>query len=120
RIGVRWTRLVMAAMAITAVAGCDRLKTELLAPQNPGLVDPSAVGSPAAAMALRVGALGRFKQVQAGESIWQMAGTLADEYKNADFEVGRIATDQRIADPQVANWNYGPVTQSRGYVRDAI
>ena len=56
--------------AIAVAAGCDRVKHELLEPQNPGLVDPSAVGSPTAALALRVGALGRYKQVQAGESIW--------------------------------------------------
>lgn len=118
----RWS--ILAGLAtVLLVAGCDRLKTELLAPQNPGLVDPSAVGSPTAALALRVGALGRFKQVVNGngsETTWQMGGTLADEYKNADFEVGRIAADQRITDPLVHNWNYGGVTQSRGFIRDAI
>ena len=105
--------------AVVVLTGCDRIKTELLAPQNPGLVDPSAVATPAAALALRVGAIGRYKQVQAGESIWQMGGTLADEYKNADFEAGRIAADQRLTDPLIS-WNYGEVTRSRGYVRDAI
>lgn len=105
--------------AVAFLTGCDRLKTELLAPQNPGLVDPSAVASPAAALALRVGAIGRYKQVQAGESIWQMGGTLADEYKNADFSEVRIAADKRITDPLIS-WNYGEVTRSRGYVRDAI
>ncbi|MDB4914513.1 MAG: hypothetical protein JWM95_2157 [Gemmatimonadetes bacterium] len=115
----RWV-LGIGFTAAALVAGCDRAKAELLAPQNPGIVDPTAVANPTAALALRVGAIGRFKQVQSGESIWQMAGTLADEFKNADFEVGRIATDQRIADPAVANWNYGGVTQSRGFVRDGI
>ena len=106
--------------AIVLVAGCDRVKAELLAPQNPGLVDPNAVANPTAALALRIGALGRYKQVQAGEAIWQMAGTLVDEYKNADFEAGRIAADQRLTDPLVHNWNYNGVTQSRGFIRDAI
>ena len=118
----RWS-LAAGFAAMMFVAGCDRLKTELLAPQNPGIVDPSAVGNPTAALALRVGALGRFKQVVNGngsETTWQMGGTLADEYKNADFEAGRIAADQRITDPLVHNWNYGGVTQSRGFVRDAI
>ena len=111
---------VLAWIAATAVvAGCDRVKHELLEPQNPGLVDPSAVGSPVAALALRVGALGRYKQVQSGESIWQYGGTLADEFKNADFEAGRINADMRLTDAAVS-WNYNGVTQSRGFVRDAI
>jgi len=111
--------LVASAAVVAATVGCDRIKTELLAPQNPGLVDPSAVASPTAALALRVGAIGRYKQVQAGESIWQMGGTLADEYKNADFEAGRINADMRRTDPAVS-WNYNGVTQARGFVRDAI
>jgi hypothetical protein len=115
----RWV-LAVGVLAVALVAGCDRVKSELLAPQNPGLVDPSAVASPSAAYALRIGAIGRYKQVQAGESIWQMGGTLADEYKNADFEATRISADQRNTDPLTHNWNYGGVTQSRGFVRDAI
>src|SRR6185503_16094368 len=114
----RWT-IALGALAVGAVTGCDRVKTELLAPQNPGLVDPGAVQSPTAALALRIGALGRYKQVQSGESIWQYGGTLADEYKNADFEAGRINADMRRTDPLVA-WNYSGVTQSRGFIRDAI
>src|SRR6476646_7482175 len=109
----------LTAVSMLAVAACDRVKTELLTPQNPGLVDPSAVNSPTAALALRIGALGRYKQVQSGESIWQYGGTLADEYKNADFEAGRINADMRRTDPLVA-WNYSGVTQSRGFIRDAI
>jgi hypothetical protein len=109
----------LTAVSMLAVAACDRVKTELLAPQNPGLVDPSAVNSPTAALALRVGALGRFKQVQSGESIWQYGGTLADEYKNADFSADRINADLRLTDAAVS-WNYNGVTQSRGFVRDAI
>jgi len=114
----RLTILASAAVAIAGV-GCDRVKTELLAPQNPGLVDPTAVSTPTAALALRIGAIGRYKQVQAGESIWQYGGTLADEYKNADFEAGRINADMRLTDAAVS-WNYNGVTQARGFVRDAI
>jgi hypothetical protein len=114
----RWTAIVTLAGTLIAV-GCDRIKHELLEPQNPGLVDPEAVGSPTAALALRVGAISRYKQVQAGESIWQYGGTLADEYKNADFEAGRINADMRRTDPLVS-WNYSGLTQSRGFVRDAI
>jgi len=117
----RWVA-VLGVGAVIAIAGCDRVKAELLAPQNPGLVDPTAINSPTAALALRVGALGRYKQLTNGngnESIWQYAGTLADEFKNADFANYRIGADQRLTDASVS-WNYAATTQSRGFVRDAI
>ena len=117
----RWVA-VLGVGAVIAVAGCDRVKAELLAPQNPGLVDPTAINSPTAALALRVGALGRYKQLTNGngnESIWQYAGTLADEFKNADFANYRIGADQRLTDASVS-WNYAATTQSRSFVRDAI
>jgi hypothetical protein len=108
---------VMAAMML---AGCSRLKDNLLEPQNPGLVDPAAVSTAAAALALRVGAIGRYKQVQTGEGIWQSGGDLADEFMNADFDASRINLDQRRTDPNIDMWGYGGITQSRGFVRDAI
>ncbi|HTE44097.1 MAG TPA: hypothetical protein VK636_02545 [Gemmatimonadaceae bacterium] len=111
--------LVGCVAAIGLVTACDHVKSQLLAPQNPGLVDPSAVGSPTAALALRIGAIGRYKQVQNGEGLWEYAGVLVDEFSNADFNVDRINVDQRIADPLV-QWGYNGVTQSRGFIRDAI
>lgn len=112
--------LMAGAVAVFALAGCEHVKNQLLEPQNPGLVDPGAVGSSIASLALRVGALGRYKQVQTGEGIWQSGGDLADEYMNADFDANRINLDQRRTDPNVDMWGYGGVTQSRGFVRDAI
>jgi hypothetical protein len=117
----------VAGLAFVALTGCN-VKDQLLQPQNPGLIDPSAVGSPTAALALRVGALSRYKQLTNGngtEAVWEYGGTLADEYKNADFLTDRVAIDQRIIDPangiisgQTAT--YSVITQSRGFVRDAI
>jgi hypothetical protein len=117
----------IAGLAFVALTGCN-VKDQLLAPQNPGIIDPSAVNSPTAALALRVGALSRYKQLTNGngtEAVWEYAGTLADEYKNADFLTDRVAIDQRIIDPangiisgQTAT--YAVVTQSRGFIRDAI
>jgi starch-binding outer membrane protein, SusD/RagB family len=117
----------VAGLAFVALTGCN-VKDQLLAPQNPGIIDPSAVNSPTAALALRVGALSRYKQLTNGnntEAVWQYGGTLADEYKNADFLTDRVAIDQRIIDPangiisgQAAL--YAVVTQSRGFVRDAL
>jgi len=117
----------IAGLAFVALTGCN-VKDQLLAPQNPGIIDPSAVNSPTAALALRVGALSRYKQLTNGngtEAVWEYAGTLADEYKNSDFLTDRVAIDQRIIDPangiisgQTAT--YAVVTQSRGFIRDAI
>jgi hypothetical protein len=117
----------IAGLAFVALTGCN-VKDQLLAPQNPGIIDPSAVNSPTAALALRVGALSRYKQLTNGngtEAVWEYAGTLADEYKNSDFLTDRVAIEQRIIDPangiisgQTAT--YAVVTQSRGFIRDAI
>src|SRR3954470_16637443 len=112
----RWV-IAAALAAITVLAGCD-----LLEPQNPGLVDPSAVTTPAAAVALRIGALGRYKQlVNCGnnECSWAQSGLLTDEFKNADFQAPRADVDQRNMS-DAANWNYSGTTQSRGFIRDAI
>jgi hypothetical protein len=119
----RWTVAALVAAA-TSLAGCD-VKHALLDPQNPGLIDPSAVGSPTAALALRVGALSRYKQLTSGEAVWQMGGTLADEYKNSDFLTDRVDIDKRNIDPangivSGSGGMYSVVTQSRGFVRDAI
>ena len=78
------------------------------------------MGSATASLALRVGALGRYKQVQTGEGIWESGGDLADEYMNSDFDANRINLDQRRTDPNVDMWGNAGITQSRGFVRDAI
>ena len=121
----RWTLGAFAAVA--TLAACN-VKHDLLDPQNPGLIDPSAVGTPTAALALRVGALSRYKQLtnaSGNEALWEYSGTLADEYKNSDFLTDRVVIDQRQIDPnngivsgQTAM--YSVVTQSRGFMRDAI
>jgi len=116
----RWA-LLLGAMALLA-SGCD-VKNELLQPQNPGIVDQGAVGSPAAAAALRVGALGRLKQLVnggGGETVWEEGGHLADEFMNSDFQNSRNDIDQRTISPDNTLSNYTAITQSRGYIRDAI
>jgi hypothetical protein len=121
----RWAVAAGASAAVVFVIGaCTDFKNNLLEPQNPGLIDPSAVASPAAAMALKVGAMGRVRfVVDCGgnsECLWEEAGSLADEYHNSDFQNVRQDIDQRtIADDNgTVPWN--SVTQNRGFVRDAI
>jgi hypothetical protein len=116
----RWALLFAAAMI--TVSGCN-VKNELLQPQNPGIVDQGAVGSPAAAAALKVGALGRLKQLVNGgngETLWAEGGHLADEFMNSDFQNSRNDIDQRTISPDNTLSNYNAITTSRGYIRDAI
>src|SRR5438105_15920304 len=118
----RWV-IATGLIAVAGLAACDRVKQELLAPQNPGLIDPNAVTTPAAAIALRVGAIGRFTVVvnsSGGESIWAQGGMLTDEFKNADFQVSRADVDQRTMASGSDGASYSANTQPRGFVRTAI
>lgn len=111
------------ALGALLIYGCN-LTDKLLEPQNPGLIDPEAVASPAAAEALRVGALGRFRRLVSGcpgdECLWQESGTLADEFKNADFQNTRQDIDQRSITSNNPTLDYDVITQIRGYIRDGI
>jgi len=114
----RWAAAVGAALVLP---GCADFKNQLLQPQNPGIIDNSAVGSAAAAAALKVGAMGRIKVVYtSSETLWQEAGQVADEYQNADFQPDRNDVDQRTMATNSPYANYGSVTQARGYIRDAL
>jgi hypothetical protein len=103
------------------VSGCY-VKDQLLEPQNPGTVDNSAVGTAAAALALRAGAIGRIRNVVNGgdERLWQEIGNLTDEYKDADFQPSRIDIDRRTITTNNGDYPYASVTQQRGFLRDAI
>jgi hypothetical protein len=120
----RWAAISCAITLGALLAyGCG-VTDKLLEPQNPGLIDPSAVASPDAAEALRVGALGVFRKLVSGcpgdECLWQESGTLADEYKNADFQNTRQDIDQRTITSNNPTLDYWAITQIRGYVRDGI
>ncbi|HET7549683.1 MAG TPA: hypothetical protein VFK04_00220 [Gemmatimonadaceae bacterium] len=120
----RWVATSCAiALGGLLVYGCS-VTDKLLEPQNPGLIDPEAVASPEAAEALRVGALGRFRRLVSGcpgdECLWQESGTLADEYKNADFQNTRQDIDQRTITSNNPTLDYDVITQIRGYIRDGI
>lgn len=116
----RWA-IVACVVAPLVLTQC-RLTDKLLEPQNPGLVDQDAVGTPAAALALRIGAIGRIRNVVNGgdERLWQAGGHLADEYKNADFQPNRADVDRRTIPTNNGNFPYTTVTQPRGFLRDAI
>src|SRR5690348_8982081 len=117
------------AVGALALSGCDHLKDELLKPQNPGVVDQGAVGSPAAAAALKIGAIGKLKLIgsdpspSAGfaySSIWVASGLMSDEFSNSDFQNSQNDIDQRTMSPDNGASDYGNITQARGFIRDAI
>jgi len=123
----RWVIATSAAvLGMLIPTGCTQFKDQLLEPQNPGLIDQGAVGSPAAAAALKVGAIGRMKVLYTtSETLWQESGNLADEFSNADFQPDRNDVDQRTMATNSPYANYGTpttpgVTGARGYIRDAI
>src|SRR2546430_2388082 len=86
-------RIAALFAVVLAPTACD-LKNELLQPQNPGIVDQTAVGSPSSAAALKIGAMGRLKFVVSdpspagfgGSSMWEASALLSDEFMNSDFQ----------------------------------
>jgi starch-binding outer membrane protein, SusD/RagB family len=117
----RWA-VASGAAIIAIVAGCD-WKDTLLEPQNPGLIDESAVSTPAGALALKVGAMGRLKLLVncgGGECLWEEGGHLADEFKNSDFQPTRQDVDMRSITTSNGTLSYNTATTIRGYLRTAI
>ena len=111
------------ALASLAAFACKDYTKELLQPENPGVVGSDAVGSPAAAAALRVGAIGRVRQLAncgSYECLWSESGIMTDEFKNADFQNTRQDIDQRSITTDNGSIPYTAVTQARGFVIAAI
>lgn len=114
----RLVRLV----APLCLLGCD-VGGGLLDPQNPGVIDPSSVNSPASADALRIGAFGQLKSVTAGgAAVWMLTGLLTDEWKSSDVGPTLIETDQRSIQTNNGSVQaaYNALQQSRGHARTAI
>src|SRR5258705_5646337 len=122
---VRRTRWAVASLAAAIVTvSCIDWKQELLEPQSPGVIDPGAVSSPSAAIALKIGAMGRLKNLlNCGnnyECLWQESGMVADEFKNSDFQPARQDIDQRNLKSDNTTLNFRDITNIRGPVRDAL
>jgi hypothetical protein len=117
----------LVAGALT-LAACDP-KTELLEPQQPGILTPGDVASAGAAgaEALRIGALGALQQMVGGgnvnqENLWMMSDLLTDVWKSSDTFLERNETDQRRIQSSNGVWSaaYIMAQRVRGYSRDAI
>jgi hypothetical protein len=108
------------------LAACNP-KEELLSPQQPGVISPSSVTSAAAADALYVGALSRWKSSMNGggnntEALWNWQALFTDELQSSDTFSQRNDADQRNLQNNdgVLTPIYNAAQQARGRARDAI
>ncbi len=117
----------LAAFAWLALpAACSNAKDTLLDAPIPTIIDPSSVQSADGAEALRIGALGRLRQISAGsgagDSPWMFAGLLTDEWKSSDTFLERNQADQRAVLENNANLNpvFRDLFRARTSAREAI
>jgi hypothetical protein len=110
----RASRLVVAAMLTALPYGCSDVKDDLLSAPDPDTIEPASVNSPEAAEALRIGVVGRLRQITGGapttntngtngDSPWMFSGLLTDEWKSGDTFLQRNETDQRSVQENNAN-----------------
>src|SRR5947207_702688 len=123
RARARWTVAVATIVTASLIAsGCD-LRHELVAPETPGVIDPGAVAGPTGASGLRIGALGALRlQTGAGETIWQLGGLLADEWRSASTASATNEIDRRSVSTGNTSVTaaYNGLQQTRGNFVDAI
>ncbi len=92
--GIVATGIVLTATL--AFSACNSVSDSLLEVTDPDVIEPGTINTPEAAEALRIGALGRFRNITAGgEGAWLLGGLLTDEWKSGDTFLQRNETDQR-------------------------
>jgi len=121
------TTAAIAVVVGSMLLGACSVHQELLAPQNPGVIDPGAVANTAAADALYVGALGRWKSSMNGggnntEALWNWEALFTDELQSGDTFSQRNDADSRNLQTNdgVLTPIYQAAQQARGRARDAI
>ncbi len=79
-----------------ALGACSGVTDSLLEAEDPDLITPGNVNTPAGALSVRNGALDRFRDITGGdESTWLFGGLLADEWATSSTFVQNDETDQR-------------------------
>jgi hypothetical protein len=114
---------MIAAAAVAPLVSACNPRDELVDPQAPTVIDQGAVDGPTGANGLRVGALGAFKmQTGSGETLWQLGGLLADEWKSSNSAAATNEIDRRSISTSNTSVTiaYTGIQQARGYFRDAI
>jgi hypothetical protein len=93
-----WARILATAGVLTTIS-CS--PTEFLEVEDPDVINPSNVSTPAGANAARIGALARLNvATSGGESLLLLGGLFADEWNNGDSFIARQEIDQRVITPQ--------------------
>lgn len=111
--------------------GACNVNNELLQPQQPGVISPTAVTTATAADALWAGALNQWNKVMNGsptnsgsnqEGLWNWEGLFTDEIRSVDTFSQRNDADQRneASNDALLTAIYNAVQQARGRARDAI
>ncbi len=124
----RGGRAAIAVVCGSLFLGACNVNQELLQPQQPGVISPSAVVTATAADALWAGALGQWKAAMNGtgnsnrESLWNWEGLFTDEMRSTDTFTQRQDADQRNlqSNDGVLTPIYNTAQQARGRARDAI
>jgi hypothetical protein len=105
RAGAPWLRrrsrraaLAAAVVLASGIAACD--PGEILLVEDPDIINPADVQSPAGANAVRLGALARLIAATSGgtaggDNIFLLGGMFADEWINGDSFIYRWEIDQR-------------------------
>ncbi|MDE3173321.1 MAG: hypothetical protein KGN74_09620 [Gemmatimonadota bacterium] len=120
-----------AAVAIAAAGlmlGACNAQHELLQPQQPGVILPSAISSATAADALYAGAMAKWNQAMNfgtgnnQEGLWNWEALFTDELRSSDTFSQRNDDDQRnlATNDGVLTPIYQQAQQARGRARDAI
>jgi hypothetical protein len=125
RAGRTTTALAVAVGSV--LLGACNVKQELLTPQTPGVISPASTANTAAADALYVGALGRWKNSMNGngnntEALWNWQALFTDELQSGDTFSQRNDADSRNLQTNdgVLTPIYSNAQQARGRARDAI
>lgn len=95
----RHARLAAVAIAGLLIGACASPDT-ILSVQDPDIINPADVQSPAGANAVRLGAIARLNSATTGapaggEGIIQLGGMLADEWRSGDTFIDRDEIDRR-------------------------
>jgi len=96
RFGGRTVQALLATTLLLGFPACSSVTDPLLEADDPDLILPSNVNSFPGARAVANGALGRFRNMTAGnEGLWMFGGLMADEWTSSSTFIQNDETDQR-------------------------